>query len=146
MDASTSHLLAILVVPAVLGFSWLFLATLLEAPEPEHTFRSFDATSLEILTISDAFDPERRVLWTSQVPLLQAISSDGSFGACLRVCDNCLRRYPELYEGTSAESWLRLLQRNNLAEVAGMRIRLTNDGRELLRLLLYQTSRAVSRN
>jgi hypothetical protein len=147
MDASTSHLLAIILAPTVIGFSWLFLVSLLHPRDPREQKPTLcEMLPPPILTMADAFDPDRQILWLSQVPFLQMIGTHATFGACLRVCDNCMRRYPELYEGTSAESWLRFLERNHLIEVAGARIRLTADGRELLRFLLYQTNEAATCN
>jgi len=147
MDDYTSHLLLVILIIPALGLLCLLVVCLLQsAASTGQGLSTACKASIPILKIEDAFDPERSILWYPQVPFLQAIAANASLGDCLRVCQRTLRQYPELYEGTSAESWLRLLQRNNLAEVAGMRIRLTNDGRELLRLLLYQTSRAVSRN
>lgn len=147
MDASTSHLLVIILAPTIMGFSWLFFVSLLHPADPRAQKAALKETHFPpILAIADAFDPERQILWISQLPFLQAISAGGSFGACLRVCDNCLRQYPELYEGTSAESWLGFLRSNSLVEISGPRIRLTTDGRELLRVLLYQTNGAATLN
>jgi hypothetical protein len=153
MDASTSHLLTIILAPLVLGFLYLTVATLLQPQSAAAPRRAVAASYSEnnplpelpfhILSVADAFDPERNILWASQIPFLLEIGRNGSFSSCLRVCEVSLRQYPELYEGTSAESWLVFLQSNQLAQVEGEQVRLTRYGRELLNFLMSHSGVAT---
>ena len=126
----------ILIIPA-LGLLCLLVVCLLQsAASTGQGLSTACKASIPILKIEDAFDPERSILWYPQVPFLQAIAANASLGDCLRVCQRTLRQYPELYEGTDPEFWLRFLQHCDLVRASGPCFRLTASGLAFLALLL----------
>lgn len=139
MDACTSHLLMTIFIISILGFLCLLVTCLMQSAATSGQERgAIPETPHPILTIADAFDPERGILWSSQVSFLQAIARNASLGECLQVCELSLHRYPELYEGTDPEYWLRFLQRTDLVKVSGPCFKLTANGREFLTLLMAE--------
>jgi len=129
-----SQLLAICMLAALMvGAAWHFVRTRGEAssqaraPTPRTCPKPFS-----LITIGDAFDPERAILWETQIPALQLISG-GVPAARLFLLYACYpKRYPELFEGATFEEWLQFLKQCNLVEVAAGEIRLTAEGSEFL--------------
>ena len=88
-----------------------------------------------LMNIADAFDPERAVLWESQVPALQLIFNGVPAARLFLFYARYPRQYPELFEDTTFEEWLQFLKRSNLITVEQGEIRLTAEGVEFLQSL-----------
>ena len=88
------------------------------------------------LSIAHAFDPERFMLWDTQLPLLEQLSSAGPKGCALaqlyafylQLC----RLFPELYEGSSFEHWLGFLVASELVRLETDHGYLTAEGRQFV--------------
>lgn len=95
------------------------------------------ARAFDLMSAADAFDPTLAPLWDTQVPALQEICGAGDHGvdldALLPMYLNSSRLYPELYELTSFETWLRFLEREQLVSVKQNLVRITPGGVEFLR-------------
>lgn len=91
-----------------------------------------------IIRVADAFDPEAAILWDTQLPTLELISSAGKDGIDLEDLRPMYRRsaraYPELYEGSSFEGWVQFLRDSELVEPVGSGLVITSVGSEFLRL------------
>ena len=105
--------LAILVLYRLISFSQAAPGATLLLPRQTWNKEPFSALSIE-----QAFDPDQAVIWETQVPALQLVSSAGRHGLRLEVLKSSYlqscRRYPELYDGSSFEGWLDFLQRTGL--------------------------------
>ena len=88
------------------------------------------------LSISDAHDPERNILWENQIVALQIIGTGTAIPELLALWKRYVHLYPELYEQTSSWDWLAFLQNCDLVEATGSVIRLTSNGCEFLNLLI----------
>jgi hypothetical protein len=139
---ATSQLLATLVLPVVAGFVCLFVVMIKAPPlrnalpktsePPAHNFSNI----FGVLSVSDAYDPDRNVLWENQLFALQRIASDATIPELRTMWERYyLQLYPELYEGISFWEWLAFLKNCNLAESDGSVVRLTANGHEFLSLL-----------
>jgi hypothetical protein len=88
------------------------------------------------LSIALAFDPDHAILWETQVPALELISSAGPPGVHIRQLyawfGVAAARYPELYEGSSFKQWLDFLEKAQLITFDASRVALTSKGREFL--------------
>lgn len=85
------------------------------------------------LSLTEAFDPDHAILWSTQVPALQLIGNAGPRGVTyhrLFCCyERTAQRYPELYDGCSFAQWLSFLQGAELITVSTYRVRITRTGR-----------------
>jgi hypothetical protein len=101
------------------------------------------------LSVVHAFDPERFMLWDTQLPLLQPLGSAGSKGCALaELCSSYLqlaKRYPELYEGTSFEHWLGFLAASELMRLETDRAYLTVEGQQFVKEFLKTRAAAAGR-
>ncbi len=101
------------------------------APAPER----MPPRIFHLMNVADAFDPERAMLWETQVPALQLISSGVPAARLFLFYARYPRNYPELFEDTTFEEWLQFLKRSNLVTVEQGEIRLTAEGVEFLHSL-----------
>jgi hypothetical protein len=155
MFADPKCQLLVLVLPIVAGFISVFVIMLQASTRIENHLRKASASpamnssdTLGVLSISDAYDPDRSVLWENQVFALQRIGSHVTIPELLVLWERYLRLYPELYEQTSFSDWLAFLQNCNLVEPNGNVVRLTANGRDFLNVLirnadLFQAKRVV---
>lgn len=143
-------MLLIIVVAAVAIFVivvvLLAIAALSEAGQL-HRIR-FDPTARPFtLTMTDAFDPEHMVLWSTQVPALKSIRAAGFRGMSYKdlqgIYDETARTYPELYDGSSFAQWLFFLRRTELVSLGTYRVRLTEYGTEFLHYCVSETAIAA---
>ncbi len=138
----TYLLLATLALPVVAGFTCLFVVMFRASAQAQ---RDLDEASppakncrdtLGPLSISDAHDPERNILWDNQIIALQLIGTGTAIPELLALWKRYVHLYPELYEQTSFWDWLTFLQNCGLVEATGNVLRLTSNGREFLNLLI----------
>lgn len=136
------ELLVALVLPAAVGLVWLFVAQFLHpgqelgdgphAPTPADSSPRVRCDQLGIVTLADAFDPERHLLWQAQVAALEQLASGARMAQMARLWEP-MRACPELYDGRSCADWVRFLQQLNFIVVTGEQVRLTEEGHEFLR-------------
>jgi len=147
LDGPTFQLLAIVVLPIVIGFVWMFASAIFQFTEGAHSGAGLPRENFcgvfRLFSIADAFDPERAILWEAQIPALERIGSGISVPRFFESYSGSLRLYPELFEGTSLTAWLQFLRESALVEVAGSEVRLTEEGRVFLSVLnsRYSASR-----
>jgi hypothetical protein len=88
------------------------------------------------LSLTEAFDPDHAILWSTQIPALQLIRNAGPRGVSYHRLFCCYERtaqhYPELYDGCSFAQWLFFLQGAELITVSTYRIKITRTGRYFL--------------
>jgi hypothetical protein len=140
LDGVTSQLLAVIVLPLVAGLICMFVAAIMHVPScSRETLRQGPervlCSSFKLLTLADAFDTDRAVLWESQISALCLIRTGIHVSQLGESWDRCVRRYPELYEGSTVTAWLEFLRDSDLVEVSASAVRLTAQGREFLALL-----------
>jgi hypothetical protein len=140
MLGATPQLLVIIVLPVIAGLIFLLIASLFHRPNSASQFHpaTLDNASerpFTVLSIADAFDPERAVLWSFQLPALQFISSRAPLSAFWRFCERYPEIYPELFAESSLSAWFQFLRKCGLVEVVGVEVRLTPQGREFVALL-----------
>ncbi len=148
-----SLLLAVFVLPIVAGVICWCLVVLRAPTRSQNHLRTLavcenSSDTLGVLSIADAYDPERSVLWENQVFALQRIGECITIPELSALWERYLRFYPELYEQTSFGVWIASLQNCNLVESCGNVVRLTANGRDFLNLLvrdadLLRSNRAV---
>jgi len=84
------------------------------------------------LSVALAFDADHAIIWETQIPALQLISSAGRRGVgLLRLYAWHLafaRHYPELCDGSTFWQWLEFLESAKLATRHGYRVVLTAEG------------------
>jgi len=132
-----SLLIAILTVPAVVLFALLFLPCRDILWQPRGESQEFTEEPFSVLCIEQAFDPDQAIIWDTQVPALRMMASAGKKGLPIRALYplylRSRRRYPELYDGSSFESWLEFLQHTKLVNISIGMVWLTSEGWEFLR-------------
>lgn len=97
------------------------------------------------VTLTDAFEPDTAILWETQMPALQLMFSVGADG----LDEEDLRpfyvrsaaAYPELYEGSSFEIWLRFLKEARLVTWQDGLVVITSVGEDFLKC--YRAAEAV---
>jgi hypothetical protein len=132
------------VVAAVIAFvlivSLLLLADLAERKHVQQLRLGPLSQPFSALSIVHAFDPERFMLWDTQLPLLEQLTSAGSKGCSLAHFDSFYRQlargYPELYEGASFEHWLGFLAASELVRLQTDRGYITAEGRQFVQEFL----------
>lgn len=84
------------------------------------------------LSLTQAFNPDYVVLWQTQLPALDFISSAGrrgrQMGDLAALYALSARQYPELYEGTGFAGWLKFLMESGLVVVSATTVTITHDG------------------
>jgi hypothetical protein len=95
------------------------------------------------LTLSEAFDPQHALVWSTQVPALLYIAACGAEGVAYRdlyrmAYEPPARHYPELYEGSSFAEWLFCLEKSELIRLTPGRVALTSKGRTFLEYCLTE--------
>ena len=130
------QLLAILVLPIVAGIICLFVIVIQRRTQNLQEPSKGSSDTLGVISIADAYDPDRSVLWENQVSALQHIGSCIMIPELLPIWERYMHLYPELYEQTTFSDWLGFLQNCNLAESAGDTVRLTANGRDFLNILI----------
>jgi len=134
----------LVVVAAVVAFvlivSLLLLADVAERKHVRQLRLGPLSQPFSALSIAHAFDPERSMLWDTQLPLLEQLSSAGSkvcalaqvYSFYLRLCQH----FPELYEGSSFEHWLGFLVASELVRLETDRGFITTEGRQFVQEFL----------
>ncbi len=134
----------LVVVAAVVAFvlivSLLLLADLAERKHVQQLRLGPLSQPFSALSIVHAFDPERFMLWDTQLPLLEQLNSAGSKGCSLAQLHSfylqLARRYPELHEGSGFEHWLGFLAASELVRLQTDRGYITAEGRQFVREFL----------
>jgi len=128
------------VIAFVLIVSLLLLADIAERKHVRQLRLGPLSQPFSALSIVHAFDPERFMLWDTQLPLLQQLSSAGIRGNSLAQLHSfylqLARRYPELYEGSSFEHWLGFLAMSELVRLETDRGCITAEGRQFVQEFL----------
>jgi hypothetical protein len=87
--------------------------------------------------IALAFDPDNAMLWDTQVPALELVSSAGRLGLSIQrlkgIYNESARHYPELYEGSGFRQWVDFLEQVQLIALNRERFVLTPKGLDFLR-------------
>jgi hypothetical protein len=95
-----------------------------------------------VLPLALAFDPERAMIWETQVPALELVCRAGSKGLAIERLHGCYlvaaRRSPELFEGCKFERWLAFLEEERLIVNDGERVAITPEGYQFVK---YRVSR-----
>lgn len=118
-----------------MGAIWQLLHARRSGAAPPWTPERMPPRIFHLMDIADAFDPERAMLWETQVPALRLIQSGVPAARLLVFYARYPRNYPELFEATTFEEWLQFLKRCNLITVEQGEIRLTAEGVEFLHSL-----------
>ncbi|HVP51841.1 MAG TPA: hypothetical protein VMT05_07025 [Terriglobales bacterium] len=134
----------LVVVAAVIAFvliiSLLLLADLAERKHGRQLRLGPLSQPFSALSVVHAFDPERFMLWDTQLPLLEQLHSAGSRGCPLpQFCcfyQQLARRFPELYEGSSFEHWLGFLAAAELVRLDPDRGYITAHGHQFVQEFL----------
>lgn len=142
------QLLAILILPVFAGLICLFVMLIQRSTQHLYELSRNSGDTLGVLSIADAYDSDRHVLWENQVAVLQQIGSGITVLELFPLWIRYMHQYPELYEQTTFPDWLGFLQNCNLVEPNGDTVRLTANGRDFLKVLisnadLSRTKRAV---
>jgi len=130
----------LVVVAAVVAFvlivSLLLLADVAERKHVRQLRLGPLSQPFSALSIVHAFDPERSMLWDTQLPLLEQLCSAGPKGCPLAQLYSfylqLARRFPELYEGSSFEHWLGFLAAAELVRLEPDRGYVTAQGRQFV--------------
>lgn len=95
---------------------------------------------LAALLIVQIFDQIYRLIWGSQISMLQFLNSAGSIQLSLLHpwYAHAKAKNIELYNGYTFEQWLGFLQSKSLIVLSGKQISITLAGREFLKYLLHQ--------
>lgn len=131
--------LVLAILSIVLFVATLVMLGLAEAAETRRTrlLDSFaDGGPFKVLSVCDAFEVEYAVLWETQAYALRLIASSRNGvprHQLVIVYRRMAKTYPELYEGTCFQQWLRFLESAELVEDNGTRVRITPQGLEFLR-------------
>ena len=95
-----------------------------------------------VLPLTLAFDPERAMVWETQMPALELICRAGPKGLAIERVHGCYlvaaRRSPELFEGCKFEQWLAFLEGEHLVVSDGERVSITPEGYQFVK---YRVSR-----
>ena len=134
----------LVVVAAVIAFvlivSLLLLADLAERKHVRQLRLGPLSEPFSALSIVHAFDPERFMLWDTQLPLREQLSSAGPKGSSLAQLHSFYlqlsRSYPELYEGSGFEHWLGFLAAAELLRLETDRGYITFEGRQFVQEFL----------
>jgi len=134
----------LVVVAAVIAFvlivSLLLLADLAERKHVRQLRLGPLSQPFSALSVAHAFDPERYMLWDTQLPLLQQLSSAATKGTSLAHLHSfylqLAGRYPELYEGSSFEHWLSFLATTELVRLETDRGYITFEGHQFVQEFL----------
>jgi hypothetical protein len=134
------------VIAFVLIVGLLLLADLAERKHVQQLRLGPLSQPFSALSIAHAFDPERFILWDTQLPLLEQLGSAGSKGCPLAQLYSfylqLARRYPELYEGSSFEHWLGFLAASELVRLETDRSYCTAEGRQFVQEFLKSRAAA----
>ncbi len=137
-------MVSLLIAPVVLGVLITILLLLTDRSGPEKPQRRRPIAvcrpargQFSALSISDAFDPECAVIWDTQVPALRLIAQAGHEGLPIEELytsyTQASRRYPELYDGSTFESWLEFLRRSGLVSIGLHRVLRMPEAEQFLR-------------
>ena len=128
---------------AVLGFvlilSLLLLADWAERKQVRQLRLGPLSQPFSALAMVHAFDPERFMLWDTQLPLLEQLAAAPKGCSLAQLYSFYLqlsRRYPELYEGSSFEHWLGFLVASELVRLETDRGFITTEGRQFVQEFL----------
>jgi len=88
--------------------------------------------SFSVFSMEQASDPDHAIIWDTQLPALQLLASAGPAGMAATnlyafYMKSC-HQYPELYDGSTFESWLEFLQRDHLITIDGGKASLQAEG------------------
>ena len=100
--------------------------------------------SFAAFSVAQAFDRDCAIIWSTQVSALQLIDNAGRKGVPVKrlypFYMRGVRRYPELYEGSSFGNWLEFLEREKLVTRSGLQVLITRDGHKFLQYRLTPES------
>ena len=86
-----------------------------------------------VIAIADAFDPDRSMLWETQLPALRFVASRQwrgvSVAALHRYFERCVNDFPELFSGVGFANWIDFLRDQQLITVENDRACITDAGR-----------------
>ncbi len=98
------------------------------------------AAAFSLLVCSEGFDPDRALIWGTQVPALRFVSRHEPRGTCetrlTLVYAELASRYPEIYDGYTFSQWLEFLVGIRVFCLADEAVHITPAGRHLLQFLL----------
>jgi hypothetical protein len=96
-----------------------------------------------LLSASKAGDPDRRLIWSTQIPALRFVCEHEPQGASCAdlkpIYIELARRYPEIYDGHTFHDWGQLLVDLDLFRVEAKYVHITPAGRTLLEMLVAAT-------
>lgn len=96
-----------------------------------------DLISVPALSLEDAFEPDCLLLWYGQLALLQFIARAGENGVPIDrvrpLYKRAAARFPELYEGSTFEQWLRFDEAARLICRNDASVWITRQGIEFLK-------------
>ena len=128
---------SLLVLAIIFTFLTRIVPRLLDSSAVERIWREPSGKAFSVLSVALAFDPDHALVWETQIPILQLISTAGPHGISIRRLHQAYlesaRHYPELYEGSSFKTWLEFLEHARLAVCPdGQRVLLTSQGSDFL--------------
>lgn len=89
-----------------------------------------------VFCIAQAFDRDCAIIWSTQISALRLLDNAGTKGVAVKQMfpfyARAVRRYPELYDGSTFGSWLGFLEREQLLKRSGLQVFITNDGHQFL--------------
>lgn len=142
MFADATAPLLIIMTPFVAGLVWLFIVKFQASAQTRKLLHTVASTTrdpvdtLGVLSIADAYDPERSVLWENQAFALKRIGLQITVAELVVLWERYMQLYPELYEETTFSDWFAFLQNCNLVESSGSVVRLTANGHDFLDCLI----------
>jgi hypothetical protein len=130
----------ILALAAVLLFAvamaWFLVASATRARQVEEIESQLLGLPFCALSLEQAFDPERAVIWETQIPALQMMVTAGRRGLPAERLYGFYQRsseaYPELYDGSSFYNWLDFLERSRIVTWTSNKLVLTPEGGEFV--------------
>jgi len=132
-------LLVTILVPLAISSIIVIILLFLEPAEPRRPREAppnWKEEPFSALSIEQAFDPDQAIIWDTQVPALRLIASAGREGlameALYHLYTRSSRQYPELYEGSSFETWLEFLEYTGLISEHLGTASLTPEGQQFL--------------
>jgi hypothetical protein len=92
--------------------------------------------SFTVFSVAQAFDRDCAIIWSTQLSALRLLDRAGRKGLAVKLMypfyARAVRRYPELYDGSTFGSWLEFLERERLLKRSGLQVFITADGHEFL--------------
>ena len=132
-------LLVTILTPLALSLVVVIISIFLGSAEQKHRREAPHKRKggpFSVLSIEQAFDPGHAIIWDTQVPALRLVASAGREGLAVEALyplyTRSSRQYPELYDGSSFESWLEFFNHTGLITVQVGMASLTPEGQQFL--------------